>query len=118
MNTDVTPGTREITVDGVRQVYHVAGRGPVCVAHSGGPGTDWSYLRMPLLEQHCTMVYLEPVGTGDSGRLPSYGLDAYVTFLAAVVEHLAVPRVHLLGHSHGGFVVRRYALDHPDRVPV
>jgi proline iminopeptidase len=25
---------------------------------------------MPALEQHLTMVYLEPIGTGDSGRLP------------------------------------------------
>jgi proline iminopeptidase len=116
LNIEVTPERHEITVDGVRQVYHVAGRGPICVAHSGGPGTGWTYLPMPLLESHYTMVYLEPIGTGDSARLPSYSLDAYVTCLAALVEHLAAPRVHLLGHSHGGFVVQRYALDHPDRV--
>ncbi|MEV0804259.1 alpha/beta fold hydrolase [Kribbella sp. NPDC050281] len=24
--------------------------------------------------------------------------------------------MYLLGHSHGGFVIQRYALDHPDRV--
>ncbi|MFJ6076016.1 alpha/beta fold hydrolase [Streptomyces sp. NPDC093065] len=108
--------THEITVGGVRQVYHVAGQGPVCVAHSGGPGTAWSYLRMPLLEQHRTMVYLEPVGTGDSGRLESYDLATYVAFLAAVVDDLDSPRVQLLGHSHGGFVVQRYALEYPGRV--
>ncbi|GIE81597.1 hydrolase [Actinoplanes philippinensis] len=116
MNTNITPGTHTITVSNVRQVYHVAGRGPVCVAHSGGPGIDSAYLRMPLLEQHYTMVYLEPVGTGDSGRLDQYGLDVYVSFLAAVVDDLASPQVHLLGHSHGGFVVQQYALDHPSRV--
>ncbi|GIM88949.1 alpha/beta fold hydrolase [Paractinoplanes toevensis] len=108
--------THELTVDGVRQVYHVAGRGPLCVAHSGGPGIDWAYLRMPRLEEHFTMVYLEPVGTGGSGRLDGYGLTTYVRFLAAVVDQLQAPRVYLLGHSHGGFVVQRYALDHPDRI--
>ena len=58
-----------LSVDGIRQVYHVAGRGPVCVAHSGGPGIHWAYLRSPELEERFTMVYLEPVGTGESGRL-------------------------------------------------
>ncbi|MFJ6155045.1 alpha/beta fold hydrolase [Micromonospora profundi] len=109
----------EISVGGVRQVYHVAGTGPICVAHSGGPGIEWAYLRMPRLEEHFTMVYAEPVGTGASGRLDDaadYRLDTYVRFLAAVVDDLGEPRVHLLGHSHGGFVVQRYALAHPDRV--
>ena len=116
MSPTITPGTHAITIDGVRQIYHVAGRGPVCVAHSGGPGIDSAYLRMPLLEQHYTMVYLEPVGTGDSGRLDQYGLSTYVSFLDAVVDDLATPQVYLLGHSHGGFVVQQYTLDHPSRV--
>ncbi|MEU7612983.1 alpha/beta hydrolase [Micromonospora sp. NPDC049204] len=115
----LAPGAHTFLVDGVRQVYHVAGTGPVCVAHSGGPGIEWAYLRTPRLEEHFTMVYVEPVGTGASGRLDDpadYRLDTYVRFLDAVVQHLGAPRVYLLGHSHGGFVVQRYALAHPDRV--
>ncbi|MGC4796090.1 alpha/beta fold hydrolase [Micromonospora saelicesensis] len=115
----LAPGAHTFTVDGVRQVYHVAGTGPVCVAHSGGPGIEWAYLRTPSLETHFTMVYVEPVGTGASGQLDNpddYRLDTYVRFLHAVVEHLGEPRVYLLGHSHGGFVVQRYALAHPDRI--
>ncbi|WP_326556272.1 alpha/beta fold hydrolase [Micromonospora sp. NBC_01796] len=115
----LTAGTHEIDIDGVRQVYHVAGTGPVCIVHSGGPGIEWAYLRMPTLEEHLTMVYLEPVGTGASGQLADprdYRLDTYSRFLHGVVEHLDQERVLLLGHSHGGFVIQRYALDHPDRV--
>ncbi len=103
----------------IEQRYHVAGTGPVCIAHSGGPGIGWDYLRMSLLEQHLTMVYIEPVGTGASGQLPdprAYNLATYTHFLHAVIEHLALPEVALLGHSHGGFVAQRYALDHPERV--
>jgi proline-specific peptidase len=110
-------GTREISVDGVRQVFHVVGTGPV--VHSGGPGIEWEYLRMPALEEHLTMVYLEPVGTGASGRLDDprgYRLDTYARFVHGVVEHLGLPKVFLLGHSHGGFVAQRYALDHADRL--
>jgi len=115
----LSPGTHSIDVDGVVQRYHVAGSGPVCVVHSGGPGIAWEYLRMPVLEQRLTMVHLEPVGTGESGGLADptdYNLTTYQRFLHAVVEHLGVPRVALLGHSHGGFVVQRYLLAHPERV--
>ncbi|MGW1886623.1 alpha/beta fold hydrolase [Streptomyces sp. NPDC001970] len=86
--------------------YHVAGTGPVCIAHSGGPGTSWEYLRMPLLERSLTMVYAEPVGTGASGLLADpreYTLATYTHFLHAVIEPLALPDTVLLGHSHGGF---------------
>jgi proline iminopeptidase len=112
-------GTHEFTVEGIRQVYHVAGRGPVLIAHSGGPGLDYAYLRSPELERHFTMVYLEPVGTGASGRLTGpggYRLDSYVRFFTALVDRLGQDRVHVLGHSHGGFVAQQYALDHPDRI--
>lgn len=89
------------------------------MAHSGGPGIGWDYLRMPLLERDLTMVYIEPVGTGESGRLPdprAYTIATYTNFLDAVVEHLAQPKISVLGHSHGGFVAQQYALEHAERV--
>ena len=108
--------THTIDIDGVRQVYQVAGRGPICVAHSGGPGIDSGYLRAPGLEDHFTMVYPSPVGTGDSGRLDTYDMATYVRFLSALIDHLGEPSMTVLGHSYGGFVALRYALQHPDRV--
>ena len=114
--------THSFTVDGTRQVYHVAGSGPVMITHAGGPGVDSGYLRSERLEEQFTMVYPEPVGTGGSGPLPEGAtyVGTYAYFLHALVEHVAehggVDRVHLLGHSHGGFVALRYTLDHPDRV--
>jgi proline iminopeptidase len=115
----LAPGPHDLDVNGITQRYHVAGTGPVCIVHPGGPGVGWAYLRLPELERTATLVYLEPVGTGDSGRLAepaAYGLATYSRFLHAVVEHLGQPQVALLGHSHGGLVAQRYALDHPARV--
>jgi pimeloyl-ACP methyl ester carboxylesterase len=113
-------GTHTVEIDGVAQRYHVHGTGPVCVAHSGGPGIVWEYLRMPALERHLTIVYPEPIGSGASGRLTShphgYTRPRYSRFLGALIEHLGVPEVHLLGHSHGGFVAQYHALHHPERV--
>ncbi|MFK4105112.1 alpha/beta fold hydrolase [Streptomyces sp. NPDC019531] len=116
----LTEGTHTVEIDGVVQRYHVHGTGPVCVAHSGGPGILWEYLRMPALERHLTVVYPEPVGSGGSGRLPShphgYTRSRYSRFLDGLIEHLGVPEVHLLGHSHGGFVAQYHALHHPERL--
>ncbi|WP_436531830.1 alpha/beta fold hydrolase [Actinoplanes sp. HUAS TT8] len=115
---NLSPGPHSFTAYGNRQVYHVAGRGPVMVAHSGGPGVEYSYLRSALLEEHFTMVYVEPLGTGDSGPVPDGGtyVDTYAAMLFALVVHLGVERVSLLGHSHGGVVAQRFAVLHPERV--
>lgn len=113
-------GTHSVDIDGVGQRYHVHGSGPVVVAHSGGPGIFWEYLRMPELERHLTVVYPEPIGTEGSGRLPShphgYTRARYSRFLGALIDHLGVPEVHLLGHSQGGFVAQYHALHHPEKI--
>ncbi|WP_412003676.1 hypothetical protein [Nocardia sp. CWNU-33] len=38
----MTSGKHTITVDEVPANYHVAGQGPVCVLHPGGPGFEHS----------------------------------------------------------------------------
>jgi len=112
--------TSSFDVDGITLRYHVHGSGPVCVAVPGGPGIAWDYLRSPTLEEHLTMVYLEPAGTGDSGRLAThphgYTRELASRHLAALIDHLAVPRVYLLGHSHGGFVAQYHAIHHPEQL--
>ncbi|GGM83491.1 alpha/beta fold hydrolase [Dactylosporangium sucinum] len=99
---------------------HVFGAGPVCLVHPGGPGFHWEYLRMPLLERQVTTVYVEPIGTGASPRLPThpngYTRERYAEALDAVIDRLGVPSVHLLGHSHGGFVAQYYASLRPGRL--
>src|SRR4051812_48202714 len=86
----LSPGTHTYTLAGVVQRYHVHGSGPVCVAHSGGPGIDWEYLRTPALEEHLTMVYVEPVGTAQDSRLPThphgYTRERYSSFLDVLVS--------------------------------
>jgi pimeloyl-ACP methyl ester carboxylesterase len=80
----------------------------------------WEYLRMPAVEQHLTMVYLEAMGTGASGRLAThpngYTRRYYATIIGQLIDHLGQGNVYLLGYSYGGFVAQRYALDHPDRL--
>jgi proline iminopeptidase len=114
----LNPGRHQIELDGVVQAYEVTGEGPVCFAHSGGPGVDSDNLRMPLVEQHLTMVYLDPIGTGESGLLPGgdYSVAEYARRLELLRAHLGVTDGFLLGHSHGGFVALKHALDYPGRM--
>jgi proline iminopeptidase len=82
---------------------------------TGGPGLSWNYLRMPELEKHLTLVYLEPVGSGGSGRLADpqdYTRPRWVADLEAFRQHLGLDKICLLGHSHGGFVAQDYAIAH------
>ncbi len=113
------PESHRFKNQGAEIAYHVAGRGPVVIVHPGGPGIEWSFVRMPRLESVAKVVYIEPIGTGASGRLADprgYTMDRYVSDVEALRAHLGVRSVVLLGHSHGGFVAQAYALAHPEHV--
>ncbi|MEU4161565.1 alpha/beta hydrolase [Actinoplanes sp. NPDC026670] len=117
----LSAGAHELVTGGLTQRYHVHGQGDeVLVAVPGGPGVHWEYLRMPEVEQHVTVVHVEPVGTGGSGRLPAhprgYTREVYAEALDNLIDHLGRERVHLLGHSHGGFVAQYYAASRPSRL--
>jgi len=115
----IAHGEHRVAIDGVTIVYHVYGKGPVILAHSGGPGANWDVLRMPLVERFATVVYIEPVGTGASGSLTDpngYTIDRYVGDVEGVRAQLGVDTFVLLGHSHGGFVAQAYALAHLDHL--
>ena len=113
MTHPLSPGTHHATLNGAALVYHVHGSGPVLVALAGGPGFSWHYLRMPAVEAHATIVYLELVGTGASARLPAahYGRARDVADVEALRVHLGLDRIGLLGHSAGGFVAHRVSFD-------
>ena len=119
VSSGLAPGAFHVTVAGSRIAYHVAGSGPVVFVHPGGPGIEWSFVRMPGLEKFATVVYIEPIGTGASGRLSDphgYTFDRYVGDVEGIRAHLKLERFVLLGHSHGGFVAQAYALAHPEHL--
>lgn len=120
VNPSIPLGSHSASINGIEQSYHVFGQGPICVALSGGPGIDWAYLRMPELERHLTMIYVEPIGTGASGRLAEhpngYSVARYSEQVEALLSTLDLDKVLLLGHSHGGFVAQNLALRDPARL--
>jgi proline iminopeptidase len=110
---------RFVSEGGVALAYHVAGAGPVCIVHPGGPGMEWRYLRMPELERRLTLVYLEPAGTGASDALPDpdgYTRERYAVDVDALRRALGRERICLIGHSAGGKVALAYAIAYPERL--
>lgn len=110
------------TVDlggGLTIAYHVRGDGPICVAYPGGPGLEWTYLRMPEVEKHVRVVYYEPPGTGGSTALhdpAKYSFESYAEIFERFRDKLGLQKPCVIGHSYGGFVTLWWALAHPAQV--
>jgi proline iminopeptidase len=111
-------GDRKLAIGGATVAIHIRGHGPPCVVEPGGPGLEWTYLRMPAVEKVLTLIYIEPVGTGGSTRVSKEELTIarWANDIEGVRAALGLDRMYLLGHSYGGFVAQRYALAHGDRL--
>ena len=117
----LSPGLHTVTIGGSTIAYNVAGidSGPVVFVHPGGPGLEWSYDKMPDVEQFAKLVYIEPIGTGHSSHEAGprgFNLDRYAADIESLRAQLGLQKFVLLGHSHGGFVAQTYALAHQDRL--
>jgi proline iminopeptidase len=108
------------TEDGRTLAYRREGSGPTLVCHGGGPGFSSFYLQnLGGLDERLELVLLDPRGTGGSDRPAdprAYAIEDYVNDVEELRRHLALERIDLLGHSHGGVVAMAYAARHPDRV--
>jgi proline iminopeptidase len=113
-------GSHRLAVDGLEVAYDVRGSGKtVCIAHPGGPGLDSQYLHLDALEKRFTMVYINPLGTGASSKLPAgqvYSMARDVGVVEAMRKKLGIEKACLIGHSYGGMVMLRYASEQPDHV--
>lgn len=98
------------------------GPAPLLLLH-GGPGAVHDGL-LPLADlfsgQRPVVLY-DQVGCGNSTHRPgwppqAWTVELHLEELHALVSHLGLTRVHLLGHSWGGFLAAEYALAHPEHV--
>ncbi|MGV1905966.1 proline iminopeptidase-family hydrolase [Agrobacterium cavarae] len=113
----------ELTIQGYRVVAYVFGDGPETVlCLNGGPGLPCDYLREAhscLIDRGFRVVAFDQLGTGASERPEDKGLwtiERYVEETEAVRQKLGLGRVHLLGHSWGGWLAIDYTLTFPDAV--
>src|SRR5690242_15183687 len=98
--------------------YEVTGSGPALVfAHGlGGNHLSW-WQQVAHFAPHYTCVAFAHRGFAPSDPIAG-GPDAadYAGDLAALIDHLKLADVRLVGQSMGGWTMLEYAIGHPDKV--
>jgi pimeloyl-ACP methyl ester carboxylesterase len=108
----------ELAIDGRRISYlDAGGNGKPLLAMHGHleEGASWERLAGDLAPQW-RVIAPDQRGHGDSDRGPDYSLAGYVADAVAVIEHLGVGPVAILGHSGRGITAMRLAAQRPDLV--
>lgn len=89
---------------------------PLLLLH-GGPGVGHDYLEpFETLASERPVVFFDQLGCGKSDQpvdVSLWRIDRYVRELTAVREALGLERVHLLGHSWGGWLAIEYMIGKP-----
>ncbi|WP_260956673.1 proline iminopeptidase-family hydrolase [Pseudomonas citri] len=109
-----------VSVDGHNLVVYSFGEGDeVLLCLNGGPGLPCDYLRDAhgwLKDKGLRVVAFDQLGTGASDRPDDdslWNITRYVAEVEQVRQALDLGRVHMLGHSWGGWLAIEYAIHHP-----
>jgi pimeloyl-ACP methyl ester carboxylesterase len=109
---------RLVDVAGVRTYVAEAGEGPpVLLIHGYGDTADgWRRVVPGLLKDHRVVaIDMPPFGRSSAPRSGKL-LDFYGEFFPALLDELKLKRTTVIGHSLGGAVSLRLAIQHPGRV--
>jgi len=105
--------------DGIELFFRLEGDGTdkIVVLH-GGPGLSSESLRpdLGLLAEYFTLIFFDQRGSGLSTSINDPALVSiahYVADLEAVRAYFSLDRMLLMGHSWGGGLALRYALEYP-----
>ena len=104
--------------DGCQLHYEEYGHGtPVLLLHGLGSSTrDWENQKAALAE-HYKVILFDLRGHGRSDRpKEQYSMTTFADDVLALLEHLQLEKVHLVGISMGGMVGFQLAVDHPQRL--
>ena len=115
-------GEGHIDVPGGQVWYKVVGSGesvPLLTLH-GGPGGGHDYLEpLNALASERPVVFFDQLGCGKSDTpddVSLWRIDRFVDEVTAVRDALGLDRIHLLGHSWGGWLAIEYMLGAPSGV--
>jgi len=97
--------------------YKEAGSGPAVVFLHGIGGNRHAFDdQLERMQHRFRCIAWDMPGYGDSQPLAQMSFAALSTALAALLDHLQLERVHLVGHSMGGMVAQTFAVQHGARL--
>ena len=114
----MTPRVDVPVAGGTLAVFSLGDGGERVLAVHGITGNSRAWLAVArALDGQASLLAVDLRGRGASSALPPpYGMEAYAGDLLSVLDHLAIERAVLVGHSLGAYAVARFAADHPLRV--
>ncbi len=108
-----------VAVNGIDVHHEITGSGePLVLVHGwGADGTMYEEQRE--LSKRFTLLLYDQRGHGRTSKSPDdslYTIKQFAEDLRALLDALGWEKVFLAGHSMGGSVALRFALDHPEYV--
>ncbi|HEU4327271.1 MAG TPA: alpha/beta hydrolase [Roseiflexaceae bacterium] len=112
------PQTGYAPVNGLSMYYEIHGDGaPLVLLHGGFGSTGMFAELLPALAQKRRVIAVDLQGHGRTGDIDRpLSLEQMGDDIAALVRHLGLDQVDLIGYSMGGGAALRAAVQHPELV--
>lgn len=91
----------------------------VILHHGNAKNTRLWYAWVPLLARQYRVIRLDARGFGRSSIPPEgydWSLSNFAGDLLALLDHLELDQVHLIGETVGGTIALQFAYEHPERL--
>ncbi len=107
----------ELAVGKIRYAERRGEGTPILLIHGFGGDLDNWLFNIDALAEQAPVYALDLPGHGQSVKAVSDpGLDMMVVTVVDFLDHLKIDKAHLVGHSMGGLISGKAAVDHPSRV--
>jgi pimeloyl-ACP methyl ester carboxylesterase len=107
-----------VPVNGIKIWYASFGHGePVLMLHGGLANADYWGHQVRALQAHYQVIVIDSRGHGRSSRdTQPFGYDLMASDVLALMDHLGLKKVAIVGWSDGAIIGLDIAMHHPERV--
>ncbi|MCM3611916.1 alpha/beta hydrolase [Planococcus sp. MERTA32b] len=103
--------------DGIRLFYEDTGTGkPLVLLHGLTSNHQMFYREIGYLKDKFRIIALDSRGHGESDRPADFTLDDHIADTLALLDHLKLDSVYILGISMGSYIAQGAAIKQPERV--
>ena len=106
------------SVNGINLYYQVHGEGePLVLIQGFAGGHEAWFFQLRAFKKHFKVVIFDNRGIGRTdGSDKPYAIETLAEDVVGLMEHLGIPKAHVLGLSLGGLVAQEVAISYPEKV--